>query len=402
MNKLSKTAVAFAGGLGSLVLASCGGGGGTATPTYNAPIAQPSLPGTVVQILQANGAGGFSPLPANSDGSYNITDQTAVMVNAQTTQGLSQSLNWGFAATDGNGLNYAQNTTTKAFQVAGTTDPILQLIGYSGLATVPSSIGNPTNGTPLQFSSLIAPGGTLVLGLSQGLTPASASFQSQTVFRVLSAYTGTWSVSYGGSGLTFAGTCQISIAQSGVVSGSCSDPTLGSYAVTGRDYGTGNAMGVQFQSQNGVINFYLGTSPVASNLLQGRTNLFVDTVTTTQSNNSTSSGSIGSGTSGSSSSGSSGSVSSGVVTRIYAQDPYACQLIPGAQYVQIANPTVCASSNQILFSSNSSGTTTTATSGTSGIATSETITSGVSSGTTTSGQSGSTGVPVMWTATRTS
>jgi len=373
MNKLSKTAVAFAGGLGSLVLASCGGGGGTPTPSYNAPIAQPSLPGTVVQILQANGAGGFSPLPANSDGSYNITDQTAVMVNAQTTQGLSQSLNWGFAATDGNGLNYAQNSTTKAFQVAGTTDPILQLIGYSGLATVPSSIGNPTSGVPLQFSSLIAPGGTLVLGLSQGLTLVSGPYQSQTLFRVLSAYTGTWSVSYGvgGASPAYSGTCQISVSQNGVVSGSCSDPTLGGYAVTGRDYGAGNAMGVQFQSQNGVINFYLGTSPVASNLLQGRTNLFVTTNST---------GSSGGTTSGSS-----------TVTSIVAQDPYACQLIPGAQFIQIANPTVCASSNQILFSSNNSTTTTTsASSGSSG-----------SSTTTTSGQSGS-GLPVTWTATRTS
>jgi hypothetical protein len=311
----------------SAILTGCGGGGGTPTPSYDTSIAQPSLPGTVVKILQNTGAG-LIPIPANPDGSYNITDQTAIVVNAQTTQGLPQSLNWGLAAIDSSNLNYAA-LTTGGYKIAGSTDPILQQIGYSGLATVPSTVSNPTSNAPLELQSLIAPGGTLILGLSQGLTLASAPFQTNINFRVISAYAGNWSVSYGvgGQNPLYTGSCNISISNRGIVSGSCNDPFLGTYAVTGRDYGAGNAMGVQFQGQNGIVNFFLGSSPVASNLLQGKTNLFV-----------TASSTSATGTGGS---------SSNSVTSISAQDPIACKLVPGATFVQNAANATC--TNSVLF-----------------------------------------------------
>jgi len=349
------------------LLSGCGGGGGTPTPTYNTSIAQPSLPGTVVQVLQNTGSG-IVPIPANSDGSYSITDSTPVIINSQTTQGLAQSVNWGFAATDSSNLNYGV-LSTGGYQIAGSTDPILQQVGYSGLATVPSVIPNPTGGTPLQFQSLIAPGGSLILGLSQGLTVLSGPFQTNAVFRVISAYAGNWSVSYGvgGSSSAYSGTCNISISNSGVVSGSCSDAQLGSYDVTGRDYGVGNAMGVQFQGKNGIVNFFLGTAPVATNLLQGKTNLFVTTSSTSTT-----------GTAGS---------TSNAVTTIAAQDPIACKLVPGATFVQIAGNATC--TNTIVFGTNSSSSSTPAT----------TAAGATSSNTT--GQNAS-GFPVTWTATKVS
>lgn len=367
--------------LASLVLLSgCGGGGGTPTPSYNTSIAQPSLPGTVVQILQNTGSG-VAPIPANSDGSYSITDSTPVIINAQTTQGLEQSLNWGFAATDSSNLNYAQ-LSTGGYQVAGSTDPILQQLGYSGLATVPSVISNPTGGSPLQFQSLIAPGGSLILGLSQGLTVASGPFQANAVFRVVSAYAGDWSVSYAVSGMTnpvtsgsiYSGTCNIAISNSGVVNGNCNDTLLGKYDVTGRDYGAGNAMGVQFQGMNGIVNFFLGTSPVASNLLQGKSNLFV-TTSSTQTIDTTSGTTTSSGTSTSGLS---------TVTTISAEDPIACHLVPGATFVQIANSGTCA--NTVVFGTNSSSSETT-------------IPSGSATNSGTSGTSNSS-LPVTWAATR--
>ena len=355
------------------LLSGCGGGGGTPTPSYNTSIAQPSLPGTVVQVLQNTGSG-VAPIPANSDGSYSITDSTPVIINTQTTQGLGQSLYWGFAATDSSNLNYAQ-LSTGGYQVAGSTDPILQQLGYSGLATVPSVISNPTGGSPLQFQSLIAPGGSLILGLNQGLTVASAPFQANAVFRVVSAYAGNWSVSYGvgGAKSAYSGTCQIAISNSGVVNGNCNDSQLGSYAVTGRDYGVGNAMGVQFQGMNGIVNFFLGTSPVASNLLQGKSNLFV-----------TSSSTSTSGTAGS---------TSNAVTTISASDPIACKLVPGATFVQIADSATC--TNTVVFGTNSSSSSTPATSGTTGT----TGTPATSSDTT--GSAGN-ALPVTWTASKTS
>lgn len=372
MNKAAKVKILCGGGLASLVLASCGGGGGTPTPTFTAPIAQPSLPGTVVQILQSNGAGGYSALPVNSDGSYTVTDSTAIAVNAQTTQGLMQSISWGFSATDSSGLNYVA-LSTGGYQVSGSTDPILQNSGYSNLAAVPSSVANPTGAFPLQFSSLIAPGGSLVLGMGQGLTLGSAPFLTNTVFRVISAYSGNWSVAYttAGTNPAYTGTCNINISNNGVVSGACSDGQLGSYNVTGRDFGSGNAVGVQFQGQNGVINFFMGASPVATNQLQGRTNMFVNT------NSSTTSGTAGSN-----------SIS---VTSIYAEDPFACQLIPGKAFTQIANPTVCSSTNTVLFGS------TTGSSSTPPPPASGAASSGTSSSS--SGQTG-TGLPVTWTATK--
>lgn len=349
-------------------LSGCGGGGGTPTPSYNTSIAQPSLPGTVVQVLQNTGSG-ILPIPLNADGSYSIADTTPVVINAQTTQGLAQSVNWGFAALDASGLNYA-SLTTGGYQVSGSTDPILQKIGYSNLATVPSIVSNPTSGSPLQFMSLIAPGGTLTLGLSQGLTVASGPFQTTAVFRVVSAYAGTWSVAYSTGGATpaYSGTCQITISNSGVVAGSCSDSQLGSYEVTGRDYGAGNVMGVQFQGKNGIVNFFLGTSPVASNLLQGKTNLFVTTSSATTG-----------GTAGS---------SSNSATTITAQDPFACNLLPsGTTFLQIASNATCTSS--IVFQS-----------GTTSSSTPATPAPGATS-TTGSSQSGTT-LPVTWTATKTS
>ena len=351
-------------------LAGCGGGGGTPTLSYNAPIAQPTLPGTVIQILQANGSGGYVGIPANADGSYSITDSNSVLVNAQTTQGLGQSIQWGFSATDGGGYNYVP-LTTGGYQVSGSADPILQNVGYSSLAAVPSAVSNPTGSFPLQFVSQIAPGGNLVLGLGQGLTLASAAFQSSAVFRVVSAYAGSWSVSYstGGSTPAYTGTCNINISNTGVVAGSCTDAQLGTYDVTGRDYGAGNAMGVQFQGKNGIVNFFMGTSPVALNLLQGKSNMFVNSTSTSVS-----------GTSGSNSS---------AVTTVYAVDPFACDLIPGKTFIQVANPTTCASSNTVLFGTNSSSTSTPATTA-----------SGAQSSNTT-GSTG-TGLPVTWTATKTS
>lgn len=353
----------------AVLMSGCGGGGGTPTPSYNSTIAQPSLPGTVVQVLQSS-AGGLSVIPANNDGSYNITDTTPVVVQAQTTQGLSQSVLWGFSATDGSGLNYAP-LSAGGYQIAGSTDPILRQIGFAGLATVPSSISNPTGGLPLEFRSLIAPGGTLILGLGNNLTVASAPFQANVVFRVVSAYAGKWAVSYTSAGAipAYSGTCQINVSASGVVSGSCNDATLGTFQVTGRDYGSGNAMGLQFQDVRGVINFFSGISPVSLDSLQGKTNIFVDANSTTTS-----------GTAGS---------NSNSVTSIYAEDPFACQLIPGGQFIQIANPSTCSSTYTILFQSNTS---------------SSSAPAAPPPGGTTSSTSGSngTGIPVTWTATRTS
>jgi len=346
-------------------LAGCGGGSGTPTPTFNTSIPQPSLPGTVVQVLQNTG-NGLAPIPANPDGSYTITDQTAVVINAQTTQGLPQSLSWKFSAIDSSNLNY-QSISSGGYKIEGTTDPILQQVGYSNLATVPSVIPNPTGAAPLQFQSLIAPGGSLILGLSQGLTVASGPFQTNVVFHVLSAYAGNWTVSYGvgGTNPTYSGSCRIAISQQGIVSGDCSDPQLGNYEVTGRDYGAGNAMGVQFQGKNGIVNFFLGASPLAPNLLQGKTNLFV-----TASSTSTT------GTAGS---------SSNAVTTITAQDPIGCKLIPGATFVQIANNATCAYS--IVFGSNTQSSSTPAS---------------TASGPTSSNTSGQSTIafPVTWTATR--
>jgi hypothetical protein len=356
-------------GVCAVLMSGCGGGGGTPTPSYNSTIAQPSLPGTVVQILQDN-AGGVSAIPASSDGSYSITDTTPVIVQAQTTQGLSQSVSWGFSAIDVSGLNYAP-LSAGGYKISGSTDPILQQIGFSGLATVPKVISNPTGGSPLEFKSLIAPGGTLILGLGQNLTVASAPFQANAVFRVVSAYAGNWAVSYmsAGAAPAYSGTCQINVSASGVVSGSCNDATLGTFPVTGRDYGSGNAMGLQFQDVKGVINFFSGVSPVSSNALQGKTNIFVNA-------NSTSTG----GTAGS---------SSNAVTSIYAVDPFACQLIPGSTFIQIANPTTCSSSYTVLFGSTTSSSSTPASPA-----------SGATSSKTSS--STGTGVPVTWTATKSS
>ncbi|MGC9164075.1 MAG: hypothetical protein ACP5F9_11090, partial [Thiomonas sp.] len=188
-------------------------------------------------------------------------------------------------------------------------------------------------------------------------------------FRVISAYAGNWSVSYGvgGQNPLYTGSCNISISNRGIVSGSCNDPFLGTYAVTGRDYGAGNAMGVQFQGQNGIVNFFLGSSPVASNLLQGKTNLFV-----TASSTSTS------GTTGS---------TSNSVTSISAQDPIACKLVPGATFVQIAANATC--TNSVLFGTNSASSSTPATPA-----------SGPTSSNTT-GQN-TNAFPVTWTATKVS
>ncbi len=351
----------------AVTLSGCGGGGGTPTPSYNTSIAQPSLPGTVVQVLQ-NVGGGLVPIPANSDGSYSITDSTPVIINSQTTQGLVQSVNWVFAATDSSNLNYAP-LSTGGYQIAGSTDPILQQVGYSGLAAVPSVVSNPTGGTPLQFQSLIAPGGSLTLGLGQGLTAQSGPFQANAVFRIVSAYAGNWSVSYGvgGANPAYSGTCSIAISNSGVVSGSCNDSQLGSYDVTGRDYGVGNAMGVQFQGKNGIVNFFLGTSPVASNLLQGKTNLFVNAKSTSTS-----------GTTGS---------SSNAGTSISALDPIGCKLVPGATFVQIASNGTC--TNSIVFETTSNSSSTPATTA-----------SGATSKSTTDQKA--IGFPVTWTATKVS
>lgn len=356
-------------GFSAILMSGCGGGGGTPTPSYDSTIAQPSLPGTVVSVLQSN-SGGISPIPINGDGSYNITDTTPVIVKAQTTQGLAQSYSWGFSAIDASGLNYAQ-LSSGGYQISGSVDPILQKIGFSGLASVPNVISNPTGGSPLEFQSLIAPGGTLILGLGQNLTVASAPFQTNAVFRVVSAYAGNWAVSYMSAGATpaYSGACQINVSGSGVVSGTCNDATLGTFPVTGRDYGSGNAMGLQFQDVKGVINFFSGVSPVSSNTLQGKTNIFVNT-------NSTTTG----GTAGS---------SSNSVTSIYAEDPFACQLIPGNTFIQIANPSTCSSSYTVLFGSTTGSSSTPA---------------APASGATSSNNSGSTGtgVPVTWTATKTS
>lgn len=353
----------------AVLMSGCGGGGGTPTPSYNSTIAQPSLPGTVVQVLQGN-TGGVSAIPANSDGSYNISDTTPVIVQTQTTQGLTQSVSWGFSAIDASALNYVP-LSAGGYQIAGSTDPILQQIRFSGLATVPSVVSNPTGGSPLEFNSLIAPGGTLILGLGQNLTLASAPFQTNAVFRVVSAYAGNWAVSYMSAGATpaYSGTCQVNVSASGVVSGSCNDATLGTFPVTGRDYGSGNAMGLQFQDVKGVVNFFSGISPVSLNSLQGKTNIFVNASSTTTG-----------GTAGS---------SSNSVTSIYAEDPFACQLIPGSKFIQIANPSTCSSTYTVLFGSNASSSSTPA---------------APASGATTSSSSGSTGtgIPVTWTATKTS
>ncbi|MDY0329533.1 MAG: hypothetical protein RBR52_03430 [Thiomonas sp.] len=354
--------------MGTALLASCGGGSGTPTTTYNQAIPQPSLPGTVVQVLQNSATTGLTAIPVNSDGSYDIDDTTPVIITAQTTQGLGQSLLWGFSAIDGSGLSYSA-LSSGGFKVAGSTDPLLQQVGFSGLAAVPPAISNPTGSTPLQFSSLIAPGGSLILGLSQDLNLASGPFQQNVVFRVLSAYAGNWKVDYGSGGASssYSGTCTVNVSDSGVVSGSCDDKILGNYDVTGRDYGSGNALGVQFQGKNGIVNFFLGTSPVTLNQLQGKTNMFV-------TYSSSSSSTAGSGTT-------SGTTTTQEMTSVFAQDPVACDLIPGATFVQIANPQTCASSNQILFSNSATGTTTGSTS-TSGSA------------------SNGSPLPVTWTATK--
>ena len=372
MNNTARQAVL--GGVGAslaLLVAGCGGGGGTATPTATGPIGQPVLPGTVIQVVQSTGSG-WQTLPPNADGSYSITDLQGVGINALTTQGLQQSVNWGLSATNQNGINYVA-MTSGGYQVPAATDPILQAVGYSGLASVPSSVGNPT--AFLQFSSLIGPGGTLVVGLSQGLTTVGAGVSQNVYFRVLSAYAGTWSVSYRSADTSnagnpmYSGTCVVGVTNAGVVSGTCNDILLGQYAVTGRDYGTGNTFGFEFQGQNGVTSFFNGTSPVAANLLQGKTNLFVTYSSSTSST-------AGSGTT-------SGTTTTSGVTSIFAQDPVACGLVPGATFVQIANTNTCASSNKILFGNSSSSTTT---------------------GATTTSGSGSNGspVPVTWTATKTS
>ena len=366
---------AILGGVGAslaMLVAGCGGGSGSSTPTATGPIAQPVLPGTVLQVLQST-PNGLATLPPNGDGSYSVTDLQSVMINAQTTQGLGQSVYWGLSAVNQNGVSYTA-LASGGYGVPDATDPILRLVGYSGLASVPSSVTNPTGSIPLQFAPLIGPGGSLVVGLSQGLTTASAGFSTNVVFRVLSAYAGTWSVSYqsatvGSSGNpAYSGTCAIGVSNAGVVSGSCTDAQLGTYPVTGRDYGTGNAYGVAFEGR-GVISFFNGTSPVAANLLQGKTNLFV-------TSSSSSSSTAGTGTT-------SGTTTTSDVTSIMAQDPVACDLIPGATFVQVANTQTCSSTNSLLFGSSSSSTSTGAT-------------------TTTSGGSTGTAVPVTWTAIKTS
>lgn len=365
------------GGVGmslAMLVAGCGGGGGTATPTATGPITQPVLPGTVIQVLQSSN-GGLTPVSQNSDGSYSVSDLQSMVIEAQTTQGLSQSLYWGFSAVSSNGLSYTPMTSGGGYQVQDMTDPILQAVAYSGIATVPSVVTNPTGNFPLQFSSLIGPGGNLVLGLGQQLNPASGPYSNSLIFRIMSAYAGNWSVDYRSADVSnsghpaFSGSCLLGVTNSGVVSGTCTDPQLGSYGVTGHDYGTGNAFGMEFQGKNGVITFFNGTSPVATNQLQGKTNLFV---TYSSSSSSTS----GSGST-------SGTTTTSNVSSIFAQDPIACRLVPGASFIQIANPQTCASTNQVVFPNSSGSTTTGATS-------------------TSNSSSGGTAVPVTWTATKTS